>query len=119
MKVTHCFMNGFSLLEVLIALSLVSSGLLGLVSLQNLALRQVHGAYYQNVAVAQAEALMERFRANPSGLAQEYALTQPQILNLLPNGQASYQCVAAGHTCTVSISWQDHGPQTLSLSSLI
>lgn len=119
MRKTKCTSCGFSILEVLIALSLISSGLLGLIALQNLSLRQIHGAYYQNVATAQAEALMERFRADPLGLSQEFSLAQPQILNLLPKGQASYQCSVVAHTCTVSLNWQDHGPQTLSLSSLI
>lgn len=113
--------NGFSLLEALIALIIITSALLGIITLQNSALRQVHAAYYQNMAMTQAQALMERLRADPSaaGLAQEAALAAPVIANLLPQGRGEYQCAGVPAACTISIFWQDHGPQTLTLSSLL
>lgn len=110
-----------SLLETLIALMIITGALLGIITLQSLALRQVHTAYYKNIAEAQAQALLERFRADPSppGLAQEFNFANELIKNLLPQGQANYQCTAAAHPCTVSMFWEDHGRQSLTLSSLL
>lgn len=103
------------------ALLLVTIGMLGIVFLQNLALRQSHAAHYQTVAAMQAAALMERFRANPSatGIVQEFAQAQQQIGNFLPQAQAQYQCSAVAHPCAISISWQDHGAHLFSLNSLL
>jgi type IV pilus modification protein PilV len=113
------FSLGFSILEVLIALMIITTALLGIISLQSLALRQVHAADLKNVAMEQAEALLERFRANCSaaGFAQEFSAVQQQISHFLPQGRCEYRC--DGTTCTVSMFWQNYGEQALSLSSLI
>jgi type IV pilus modification protein PilV len=114
-------MQGFSLLEVLIALMIATSGLLGIVFLQDLALRQTYAVYHRNVAMAQAAGLMEQFRAAPStaGFAQAFSATQQQIPSFLPQGHCEYQCNPAQRACTVSVFWQDHGAQSITLSSLI
>ena len=111
--------SGFSVLEVLIALMIITTALLGIISLQSLALRQVHAADLENVAMEQAEALLERFRANcsPAGFAQEFSSVQQQIPHFLPQGRCEYRC--SGTACTVSMFWQNHGEQALTLSSLI
>lgn len=113
--------SGFSLLEVLIALAIMIQIFLGSVFLQILTLRQIHSARYRSVAITQAAALIEKFRANPgpAGFAQVLALAQPQIQNLLPGGRGEYQCGGPGRACTVLMYWQDHGQQTVTLSSLI
>jgi prepilin-type N-terminal cleavage/methylation domain-containing protein len=110
---------GFSLIEMLIALMIITSVFLGIISLQSLALRQVHAADLENVAMEQAQALLERFRANcsPTGFAQEFSSVQQQLAHFLPQGRCEYHC--AGTVCTVSMFWQNHGEQALTLSSLI
>lgn len=114
-------MKGFTLLEVLIALAVVVTGFLGIVFLQTLSLRQVHAAYYRNIALAEAGGLLERFRVDPSaaGWAREFALAQRDIENVLPQGRFLYQCAVNTHACTVSVYWQDHGQQVVVLSTLI
>jgi len=111
--------QGFSLLEVMIGLAIIASALLGIVAWQSLALRQASAADDQNMAMAQAEALLERFRANhsPQGFDQEFTYFQRQISNFLPQGRCEYQCTGAA--CTVAIYWQNHGLQTLALSTLL
>ena len=59
---------GFTLLEVLIALFVLSVGLLGLASLQAQALRYNHNAYLRSVATQQAYDIADRIRTNAIGL---------------------------------------------------
>ena len=115
----HLFSLGFSLIEVLIALLIITTALLGIISLQSLALRQVHAAELENVAMEQAQALLERFRANysPAGFAQEFSSVQQQLPHFLPQGRCEYRC--SGTACTVSMFWQNHGDQALTLSSIV
>jgi len=65
--------NGFTLMEVLIALLVLSIGLLGLAALQTIGLRSNQMANMRTVATQQAYDMSDRMRANPSGLAaQDY-----------------------------------------------
>lgn len=57
---------GFTLLEVLIALLVLSMGLLGLAALQTLGLRFNHQSYQRTQAVFQAYDMIDRIRANPT-----------------------------------------------------
>jgi len=59
---------GFTLLEVLVALLVLSIGLLGLAALQASGTRYVHGAYLRSQAVIQAYDMADRIRANLPGV---------------------------------------------------
>ncbi len=61
--------NGFTLLEVLIALLVLSVGLLGLASLQTRGLAAGHNAYLRSQAVLLARDMAERIRANTTHIA--------------------------------------------------
>ena len=61
--------RGFSLLEVLIALAVFSFGLLGLAALQTVSLRVGHDSYQRTQATMLAYDIVDRMRANPTGLA--------------------------------------------------
>lgn len=58
---------GFAMLEVLIAILVVSFGLLGLASLQGTGLRNSHSAYMRSIATQQAYDIADRMRANNVG----------------------------------------------------
>ncbi len=58
---------GFSLLEVLVALLILSVGLLGLAGLQVLGLRHTGNAYFRTQATLLANEMVERIHANPLG----------------------------------------------------
>lgn len=58
--------RGFTLIEVLIALVVISVGLLGLIALQTRTLHASHNAYLTSLANVQAMDLEERMRSNPS-----------------------------------------------------
>lgn len=60
--------RGFTLFEVLIAIVVLSIGLLGLAALQAVAFRNNNRAYLRTQAVAQVYDLTDRMRANIPGL---------------------------------------------------
>lgn len=59
--------TGFTLLEVLIALVILSIGLLGVAALQGVGLRSSHGAYLTSQASILAYDMADRIRANRVG----------------------------------------------------
>lgn len=61
--------TGFSLLEILVSLIILSIGMLGLAALQLNAIRYNHGAELRSIATQQALAMIERMRANRQGVA--------------------------------------------------
>lgn len=60
---------GFTLLEVLVAIVVLSLGLLGLAGLQAATLRNNQIAYYRAIAVQQTYDMADRIRANQAGVA--------------------------------------------------
>lgn len=60
--------GGFTLIEVLVALLVVSIGLLGVARLQTLAMRSTHGSHLRSQAVVLAYAMADRMRANNRGV---------------------------------------------------
>ena len=61
--------KGFTLMEVLIAVLILSIGLLGLASLQANGLRSNFGSYARSQAVLMANDMADRIRANPTQAA--------------------------------------------------
>ena len=61
--------RGFTLIEALIAFVILSVGLLGIVSLQAMAKTSQHLAIQHTRAVTIADAIVERIRVNPAGMA--------------------------------------------------
>lgn len=63
MKLRHSQM-GVSLIEVLVSLTILAIGILGIASLQALSLRNTNSASYRSIATAQAQDMADRIRAN-------------------------------------------------------
>jgi len=61
--------RGFNLVEVLIAVLVLSAGLLGLAGLQIAGMKSSHSAYLRSQAAFAVYDLLERMRANPSDFA--------------------------------------------------
>jgi type IV pilus assembly protein PilV len=81
---------GFTLLEVLVAIVVLSLGLLGLAGLQAASLRNNQTAYYRGIATQQAYDMADRIRANLAGVrAGGYS----NLVEGLPGG--SPDCFAA------------------------
>ena len=68
-SVIHSRQRGFSLIEVLVALFVLSIGLLGLAGLQTLGLKFNTQSYQRTQAVLNAYDIIDRMRANPVGVA--------------------------------------------------
>jgi type IV pilus assembly protein PilV len=118
---------GFGLVEVLIALLIVSIGLLGIVSLQITALKNVGSSMERSQAVIQTYSYLEVLRANrpqavisgldvpvmtcdPANLAgslveQRKWLTQLHE-NLGSTACGQVDCLAGGK-CTITVQWDD------------
>lgn len=60
--------RGTTLIEVLVSLLILSIGLLGMVGLQTVSLRNTQTAYQRTQATLLTADIMERMRANPQGL---------------------------------------------------
>ena len=126
--------KGFTMIEVLIALLVLSIGLLGLAALQANGLRSNFGAYARSQAVILANDMTDRIRANPTaaGAAGLYnninapvadpgclladcttaqialhdtAVWYDSLQNALPNGTGTV--TGDGTVFTVSVMWDD------------
>ena len=64
--------SGFSLLEALVALLILSVGMLGIASLQTSSVKAGHTARLRTAAVMKADEILESMRANP-GVLLNYA----------------------------------------------
>ncbi len=60
--------RGFSLVEVMVTLAIVSVAALGMASLQTVALRSNNNALLESQAATLAQDMIERIRANPGGV---------------------------------------------------
>jgi type IV pilus assembly protein PilV len=124
--------SGFSLLEVLIALLVLSIGLLGLAALQTTSLRSNEMASMRTTATQLAYDISDRMRANPAGVtAGSYVLAGGatptgtsvaaldliawnQAVTALPGGRSSItQCDGAsvppcdGITHIITVQWDE------------
>lgn len=125
--------DGFSLLEVLVAMSILALGLLGMVALQSEALKYAHAAFLETQAAFLLDDIAERIRIAGNKTAYQLAfdasiavptidctahvcnLEQMAVWNLyqwrervesaeyLPQGEGQVQCGDVGSGCTISI----------------
>jgi len=122
--------RGFTLLEILIALLILSVGLLGLAGLQVNGLRSNQDSYYLSQAMAQAYDMADRIRANRTGAGSYNGISgipssDPDCTskscssadmethdlfqwntankNLLPNGQG--RVAVAGNSLIITVMW--------------
>lgn len=65
---THLRDDGFTLIEVMVALVIFSIGLLGVAGLQTAGLKTTHQSYQRTVAVTAARDMADRMRANMTGV---------------------------------------------------
>jgi type IV pilus assembly protein PilV len=86
--------SGFTLLEVLVAIVVVSLGMLGLAGLQAATLRNNQIAYYRGIAIQQTYDMADRIRANQAGV------TAGAYNNLTATIPADPDCVTS--TCTAA-----------------
>lgn len=117
---------GLSLIEVLVAMVILSLGLLGVAGLQAAGLRTSQSAYYRSQAAQFADDMTERMRANVQNApSYELALagTGPGAgctavcaldinqwlarLATLPGGDGVIAVSLANETVTITVQWDD------------
>lgn len=74
---------GFSLIEVLVTLVLVTIGILGMITMQGRSIQYTQESVQRNAAVDLTNQLVEIMRANPQLLFSDYPPKQPASSNLL------------------------------------
>jgi len=111
-------MRGFSLIEALVAIFILSFGLLALAGSQITALRNTQQAYWISLANSRASSLLERFSINssPASRQQESVLWNSINKQELPNGNGFYHCQTQ-NKCTVTVNWKFDGVQQIKRSS--
>lgn len=83
--------TGVSLIEVLVSLTILAIGILGIASLQALSLRNSNSASYRSIATAQAQDMADRIRANTTPtLTGQY--------NQMTGSPVNPGCIASGCT---------------------
>ena len=115
------FISGFSLLEILIALAIISGVMLAVIQYQTVHLTQIYQTYLKTQAIIQIESMLERLRANSSTSTRlrEYNEWNSENLNLLPQGHGNYSCENKTQYCTVQVTWNAKGPQAAAISALV
>jgi len=117
--------GGFTLVEVLVALLILSIGMLGIAGLQTTSLRNKNNAYLRSQANVLAYDIIDRMRANraaalatsyninlggsPSGstvAATDLAQWKSNLASALTNGDGAVTCTAAG-LCSVTVQWDE------------
>lgn len=123
-----CKQRGFTLIEVLVTVTVLTTGLLGLAYLQAFGIRSVQSAYLRTQATQMANTAFDRMRANrPAALAGAYDLALSdsageiedcettacidlvlwrEALQALPSGNGSISVNVAGKA-TVIVTWDD------------
>ena len=128
---TRKHQSGFGLIEVLVSLLIVSVGLLGIASLQIVALKNVGSSMERSQAVIQTYSYMDILRANkdkatssaldiatmtcdPENLAASLVDQRNWIDQLQktvgPNACGQVDCLGGGK-CTITVQWDDSRAQ--------
>lgn len=95
---------GLSLLEVLIAVVILSAGLLGLAGLQIAGMKTTHNSYQMQQATWLVYDLLERMRANKAEVFRTDSSQMPVSNYLLntPTAAASYCATATAKDCSIA-----------------
>lgn len=99
--------NGFSLIEVLISLTIISFGLLGLLDAQLVAMAHNHDIYLQKCAINQINTLAEQLHADSSASARNHTILswQNNIKKIFPEGSADV--IQDNSIYQVTIKWSE------------
>jgi type IV pilus assembly protein PilV len=96
--------SGFTLIEVLVAIVVLSLGLLGLAGLQAASLRNNQTAYYRGIATQQAYDMADRLRANLAGVRAGNYNNLAAVIPADP-GCFTTGCTAANMAVTDQFQW--------------
>ena len=104
--------EGFSMVEVLVSLLILSIGLLGLASLQASGLRYSGNSALRTQALILTQDMIERIRANPTANVTDLTAWRAIIASQLPDGTGAITITIDSPTAGISnavvtISWNE------------
>lgn len=103
--------TGFTFLEIITALCLLSLGLLGFVRLDVLNLHIHYLAYQESVAASQIVSMIQRLKANYLKRSEELVSWNEQNKMVLPRGKGGLIC--SEYTCRIHLKWRYQGEKSL------
>lgn len=126
MRMCKRHQSGFTLVEVLVALLIVSIGLLGIAAMQSLALRNTGSSMERSQAVIQTYSYLDVLRANrdravlsqldmnmvcdaenlPSSQVEQRTWITQLHQTLGPDSCGKVECLGGGK-CTITVQWND------------
>lgn len=113
----HCLSGGFSLVEVLVALLVLSIGLLGLAALQTTSLKYNTESYTRTQATFLAYDIIDRMRANSVGfIAGNYEVTSSAAAAAAMAGTAA---CGTGNCSTAGLAAYDLGQWYTRMQTLL
>lgn len=121
--------NGFSLIEMLLAVLILSLGMLGIAGLQTVGLRNNNNAYLRTQANLLAYDIVDSMRANrDAALGDDYDMTlggtvptadaiatadltawAANLAAVLPSGQGAVDCDDTTDVCVITVNWVEVG----------
>lgn len=108
--------GGFTLLEILVAIVVLSIGLLGLAGLQAVSLNNNQTAYYRSIASQQAYDMADRMRANLAGVvANDY----DNLTATMPTNPACISTGTSGCTTLEDVATTDQFQWLTSTAALL
>ena len=104
----HKHIAGFSLIEVLIALVILSVGLLGIAAMVSVSLKSKDSSYYRTEALTLSSAILDRMRANRAiATANGYDVSFGGTSGTAPNNNCtSAPCTTAEQASMDLAQWQ-------------
>ena len=113
--------QGFTLIEVLIAIVIFSIGLLGIASLQIAGMRFTHGSQLRSVATLKAETMADLMRANEFGVRNGFYNMGPTAMpTSFPTDCSTTVCAAQARATFDLVTWnQTTGGQPLQANSQV
>ncbi len=98
--------KGFSLIDLMIALTIFSVGILAIARLQLLSFRNMEQGTLRTIAILEMSNLLVQYRLwqGEDTFQSAFDTWQEQVKQLLPNAQVQF--TPQGPTCTLHLSWQ-------------
>lgn len=103
---------GLTLLEIIVALFLLSVIFLSLARLDVLSLQIYYLAYQESVATSQIVSVIQRLKANYSRQSEEVVYWNEQNQKVLPRGKGEVVC--NNTLCKIRLNWWYQGERSLS-----
>lgn len=94
--------TGFSLIEILVTMVILATGLLSIVGLQTSNVKNTHNAFLQTQARYIATTLMNKVRMNPAGLTSYLVDGSTYACPSTPPSPACYASVTGTTACTAA-----------------